>query len=125
MLPGHYHCSILIPCLFNCSQDEINQLVLSEYHLFGPTTEGLRGNRYGNDNEVKTAVLNWLRHQPAELYNTGIHALVQWFSTFFLSWPIFCCTKVLWPINFLSFLNEHSSPGADPESFDGGDVILN
>ena len=30
----------------------------------------------GNDNEVKTAVLNWLRHQPAEFYNTGIHALV-------------------------------------------------
>ena len=48
--------------------------------------------------------------------------LVQWFSTFFLSWPIFCCTKVLWPINFLSFLNEYrySSPGANPESFDGG-----
>ena len=39
--------------------------------------EGLRGNRYGNDNEVKTAVLNWLRHQPAEFYNTGIDALVH------------------------------------------------
>ena len=46
--------------------------------------------------------------------------LEQWFSTFFLSWPIFCCTKVLWPINFLSFLNEYSCSGADPESFDGG-----
>ena len=38
--------------------------------------EGLRGNRYGNDNEMKTAVLNWLRHQP-EFYNTGIHARVH------------------------------------------------
>ena len=39
--------------------------------------EGLRGNQYGNDNEVKTAVLNWLRHQPAEFYNSGIHALIH------------------------------------------------
>ena len=39
---------------------------------------------------------------------------------FFLSWPIFCCTKVLWPINFLSFLNEYSSPGAYPESVGWG-----
>ena len=51
--------------------------------------------------------------------------LEQWFSTFFLSWPNFCCTKVLWPIHFLSFLNEYSSPGAYPKSFDEGDVILN
>ena len=46
--------------------------------------------------------------------------LEQWFSTLFLSWPIFCYTKVLWLINFLSFLNEFSSPGADPENFGGG-----
>ena len=49
----------------------------SDYHLFGLMKEGLWGNPYGSDNEVKTAVLNWLRHQPAEFYNTGIHALVQ------------------------------------------------
>ena len=52
-------------------------LALSDYHLFGPMKEGLRGNQYGNDNEVKTAVLNLLRYQPAEFYNTGIHALVH------------------------------------------------
>ena len=52
-------------------------LAPSDYPLFGPMKEGLRGNRYGNDNEVKTAVLNWLRHQPAEFYNTGIHVLVH------------------------------------------------
>ena len=45
-------------------------LAPSDYHLFGPM-KGLWGNRYG------TAVLNWLRHQPAEFYNTGIHALVH------------------------------------------------
>ena len=37
-------------------------LALSDYHFFGPMKEGLRGNRYGDDNEVKTAVLNWLGH---------------------------------------------------------------
>ena len=52
-------------------------LAPSGCHLFGPMTEGLRGNRHGSDNEVKTAVLNWLRHQPAEFYNTGIHALIH------------------------------------------------
>ena len=48
-----------------------------DYLLFGPMKEGLRGNQYGNDNEVKTAVLNLLGHQPAEFYNTGIHALIH------------------------------------------------
>ena len=52
-------------------------LAPSDYHLFGPKKERLRGNRYRNDYIVKTAVLNWLRHQPAEFYNTVIHALVH------------------------------------------------
>ena len=52
-------------------------LAPSDYHLFGPMKKGLWGNRYGNDGKVKTAVLNRLRHQPAEFYNTGIHALVH------------------------------------------------
>ena len=52
-------------------------LAPSDYHLFDPKKEGLRGNRYRNDYKVKTAVLNWLRHQPAEFYNTGIHAFVH------------------------------------------------
>ena len=54
-----------------------SDLAPSDYHLFGPIKEGLRGNRYGNDNEVKTAVLNWRRHQPAEFYNTDVRALVH------------------------------------------------
>ena len=54
----------------------------SDYHLFGPMKQGLRGNRYGSANEVKIAVLNWLRHQPVECYNTGIHALLhRWTAT--------------------------------------------
>ena len=56
-------------------------LAPSDCHLFGPKKEGLRDNWYRNDYKVKTAVLNWLRHQPAEFYNTGIHALVH-------RWPV-------------------------------------
>ena len=52
-------------------------LAPSDYHLFGPMKKGLWGYRYGNDSKVKTAVLHWLRHQPAEFYYTGIHALVH------------------------------------------------
>ena len=48
-----------------------------DYQLFGPIEEGLRGNRYGSGNEVKTAVFNWLRHQPAEFCSTGMYALVH------------------------------------------------
>ena len=60
------------------------------------------------------------------LHKKFLTSVLMFRSTFFLSWPIFYCTKVLWPINFLFFLNEYSSPGADPESFGGGaDVISN
>ena len=52
-------------------------LAPSDYYLFGPMKEALWGNRYGSENNVKTDVLNWFRHQPAEFYNTGIHALVH------------------------------------------------
>ena len=63
-------------------------------------------------------------HNTRHTQNTKFFYLEQWISTFFLSWPIFCCTKVLWPINFLSFLNEYSSPGADSGSIDGGMYII-
>ena len=52
-------------------------LAPSDYRLFGPMKEGLWGNRYGNDNEVKTAVLNRHRQQPAEFCNSGTHALAH------------------------------------------------
>ena len=65
-------------------------LAPSDHHLFGPMKEGLQGNQYGNDNEVKTAVLNWLRHQPAEFYNwyTGIHALVHRWTVALERWRL-------------------------------------
>ena len=32
---------------------------------------------YASDKEVKTAVMNWLKNQPTELYEAGIHALIR------------------------------------------------
>lgn len=52
-------------------------LAPSDYHLFGAMKEALRGEHYGNDEEVKSAVRNWLRKQPPEFYEAGIHALIR------------------------------------------------
>ena len=56
-------------------------LAPSDYHLFGPMKEALRGNRYSTDDEVKAAIKGWLREQSADFYNAGIHALLQRWTT--------------------------------------------
>ena len=58
-------------------------LAPSDFHLFGPLKESLRGPNKWNqtnvsrDEEVKTAVKKWLKTQPVEFYNEGICALVK------------------------------------------------
>ena len=39
--------------------------------------EGLRSKHYANDEEVKTAVMKWLKEQWTEFYEAGIHSLIQ------------------------------------------------
>ena len=39
--------------------------------------EGLRGETYAIDEEVKPAVMKWLKEHPTEFYEAGIHALIQ------------------------------------------------
>ena len=39
-------------------------LVSSDFHLFEPIKEALRGRRFANDDEVNGAVYDWLRTQP-------------------------------------------------------------
>ena len=56
-------------------------LAPSDYHLFGAIKDALRGKHYGNDEEVKIAVKNWLCKQLLEFYKTGIHAFIQWWNT--------------------------------------------
>ena len=52
-------------------------LAPSDYHLFGPMKEGLRGKHYPSDEEVKSAVKKWLKEQSREFYEAGIHALIR------------------------------------------------
>ncbi|GFR63115.1 transposase [Elysia marginata] len=49
----------------------------SDYHLFGPMKQELRGNYYENDEELKNAVKTWQKEQPIKFYEAGIHALVK------------------------------------------------
>ena len=60
-------------------RDIINWLDLapSDYHLFGPMKEGLRGKHYASDEKVKTGVMKWLKEQSTECYEAGIHTLIQ------------------------------------------------
>ena len=54
-------------------------LAPSDYHLFGPLKEGVTGQHFTSDQEVKNAVRNWLKMQPAGFYKIGIVSLVhQW-----------------------------------------------
>ena len=52
-------------------------LVPSDYHLFSPMKEGLRGKHHAGDEEVKTAVMKWLKEYSTEFYEAGIHALIR------------------------------------------------
>ena len=52
-------------------------LAPSDYHLFGPLKEGVRGQHFTSDQEVKHAVRNWLKMQPADFYKAGIVFLVH------------------------------------------------
>ena len=52
-------------------------LAPSDYHLFGPLKEGVRGQHFTSDQEVKHAVRNWLKMQPADFYKAGIVSLVH------------------------------------------------
>lgn len=52
-------------------------LAPSDFHLFGPMKEALRGQRFSTDGEVMTAVRSWLRSQPSSFYEAGIEALIQ------------------------------------------------
>ena len=39
--------------------------------------ESLRGKQYANDEEVKTAVMKWLKEPSKEFYEAVIHAFIR------------------------------------------------
>ncbi|GFR64144.1 transposase [Elysia marginata] len=52
-------------------------LAPSDYHLFGPRKQGLRGKHNENYEGVKSAVKTWMKEQPIQFYEAGICALVK------------------------------------------------
>jgi len=54
-------------------------LAASDFQLFGPVKDTLRGIRFEDDESVSRAVRTWLREQETSCYREGTHALVsQW-----------------------------------------------
>jgi len=49
----------------------------SDFHLFGPLNDALRGTKFEDDESVIRAVRTWLREQETSWYREGMHALVS------------------------------------------------
>ena len=52
-------------------------LVPSDFHLFGPLKACTRGTKFKSDDEVKSVVSDWLRHQSKDFYAEEIQKLVH------------------------------------------------
>ncbi|KDR17168.1 hypothetical protein L798_08429, partial [Zootermopsis nevadensis] len=52
-------------------------LAPSDFHLFGPLKDAIRGTRFEDDESVIQAVRTWLRAQDKSWYRQGMHALVS------------------------------------------------
>jgi len=51
-------------------------LAPSDFHLFGPMTEHLRGHKFADDDEVMEAVQSWLKATPKSFFLEGTRKLV-------------------------------------------------
>ena len=49
----------------------------SDFHLFGPMKEHLRGQKFADDDEVMKAVQSWLKATPKSFILEGIRKLVD------------------------------------------------
>ena len=57
-------------------------LAPSDFHLFGPLKEDLRGHHFEDTETLKRAVRQWFRKKDTNFYRAGIHALVRrWTKT--------------------------------------------
>ena len=56
-------------------------LASSDFHLFGPLKNAIRGRHFEDDDEVIDAVKTWLCRQSTEFYRQGLHALLLRWST--------------------------------------------
>jgi len=51
--------------------------LVSDFHLFGPFKEKLRGKKFNGNDGVKENVLNWFRHQDKDFFAAGINKLIK------------------------------------------------
>jgi histone-lysine N-methyltransferase SETMAR len=51
-------------------------LAPSDFHLFGPLKDHMRGKHFTTDDDVIGAVSEWLRRQPRDFYAKGINDFV-------------------------------------------------
>lgn len=56
-------------------------LAPSDFHVFGKLKDAMGGKHFQSDEEVKTAVHEWLQAQPKEFFKRGIHALPKRWNT--------------------------------------------
>ena len=54
-----------------------SDLAPSDFHLFGPMKEHLRGQKFADINEVMEVVQSWLKVKPKRFFLEGIHKLVD------------------------------------------------
>ena len=52
-------------------------LAPSDFHLCGPLKEFMRDTKFESDNEVRSVVSNWLRHQSKDFYAPGVRKLAH------------------------------------------------
>jgi histone-lysine N-methyltransferase SETMAR len=52
-------------------------LALSDFHLFGPMKDGLRGKQFPDTDTVIEAVKKWLSQNDSNFYGAGIQRLVE------------------------------------------------
>jgi hypothetical protein len=70
------HIFVLLPTLLKCSSPH-SDLVASEFHLFRPLINALRGHNFSSDHELKESVEASLAHQSENSFFNGILKLVE------------------------------------------------
>jgi hypothetical protein len=51
--------------------------VPSDFHVFGPLKDALSGKHFRDDDEVRSAVHEWLRTRPKEFFSRRIYMFVK------------------------------------------------
>ena len=58
-----------------------SELTPSDFHVFGPLKEVLRGKSFKSNEEVTQAMDKWLQSQLSEFFSRGIHAFSKCWNT--------------------------------------------